>query len=100
MAGYFGILKIKANIRRHFYCPWLHRDEGSCCHSCHACQALGKPNQENCRLSSTCHGRPSFKSVDYFCWPFAKEQNKEMTTLFFYYYGHFYQISPFLKQLN
>ncbi len=45
MAGHLGIRKTHEKIGRHFYWPHMHKDIVSYCHSCHACQVTGKPNQ-------------------------------------------------------
>lgn len=45
MAGHLGIRKTKAKVLCHFYWPSLHKDVVSFCRSRHACQIVGKPNQ-------------------------------------------------------
>ena len=45
MAGHLGIDKTYRKVLQNFYWPGLKRDVKSFCRSCHACQLVGKPNQ-------------------------------------------------------
>ncbi len=47
MAGHLGINKTYQKILQNFYWPGLKRDVKSFCQSCHACQLVGKLNQNS-----------------------------------------------------
>ena len=47
MAGHYGINKTYQKILQNFYWPGLKTDMKSFYQSCHACQLVGKPNQNN-----------------------------------------------------
>ena len=47
MVGHLGINKTYQKILQNFYWPGLKTDVKSFCQSCHACQLVGKPNQNN-----------------------------------------------------
>ena len=47
MAGHLGIDKTYHKILQNFYWPGLKRDVEMFCRSCHACQLVGKPNQNS-----------------------------------------------------
>ena len=43
MAGHVGIRKTRSRIMAHFWWPRLCKDTAQFCHTCHACQVVGKP---------------------------------------------------------
>ena len=45
LAGHMGVNKTCQKILNHFYWPSLRKDVVEFCKSCHACQMVGKPNQ-------------------------------------------------------
>ena len=57
MADHLGINKTYQKILQNLYWPGLKRDVKSFCQSCHACQLVGKPNQNN--LKAPLHPIPA-----------------------------------------
>ena len=43
MAGHVGIRRTRSRIMAHFWWPRLYKDTAQFCHTCHACQVVGKP---------------------------------------------------------